>query len=73
MYFWRSTNMKDYWQTAQNRINLKLCLSQYGGGEGGIRTPGDTECHTGFRNRPDQPLWHLSETFDVDAVKIPAP
>ena len=30
------------------------------GGEGGIRTPGDHNGHAGFRNRSDQPLWHLS-------------
>ena len=30
-------------------------------GEGGIRTHGDDERHNGFRDRPDRPLWHLSE------------
>ena len=30
------------------------------GGEGGIRTPGGHKDHAGFRNRSDQPLWHLS-------------
>ena len=29
------------------------------GGEGGIRTHGDLR-HNGFRDRPDQPLQHLS-------------
>ncbi len=30
-------------------------------GEGGIRTHGDPKNHNGFRDRPDQPLRHLSE------------
>jgi hypothetical protein len=30
------------------------------GGEGGIRTLGGHEAHNGFRDRPIQPLWHLS-------------
>ncbi len=30
------------------------------GGEGGIRTHGGPEGHNGFRDRPIQPLWHLS-------------
>ena len=30
-------------------------------GEGGIRTHGGPEGHNGFRDRPIQPLWHLSE------------
>jgi hypothetical protein len=30
------------------------------GGEGGIRTLGGHEDHNGFRDRPDQPLRHLS-------------
>ncbi len=30
------------------------------GGEGGIRTHGRHEAHNGFRDRPIQPLWHLS-------------
>ena len=29
-------------------------------GEGGIRTHGDPTGHNGFRDRPIQPLWHLS-------------
>ena len=29
-------------------------------GEGGIRTHGDRKGHNAFRERPDQPLWHLS-------------
>jgi hypothetical protein len=29
-------------------------------GEGGIRTHGGPEDHNGFRDRPIQPLWHLS-------------
>ena len=29
-------------------------------GEGGIRTHGGHEDHNGFRDRPIQPLWHLS-------------
>ena len=29
-------------------------------GEGGIRTHGGDEPHNGFRDRPIQPLWHLS-------------
>ena len=31
-------------------------------GEGGIRTRG-TVRFTGFRNRPDRPLWHLSDAL----------
>jgi hypothetical protein len=30
-------------------------------GEGGIRTLGSREGYNGFRDRPDRPLWHLSE------------
>ena len=30
-------------------------------GEGGIRTHGGPKGHNGFRDRPIQPLWHLSE------------
>jgi hypothetical protein len=30
------------------------------GGEGGIRTHGGQKGHNGFRDRPIQPLWHLS-------------
>jgi hypothetical protein len=30
-------------------------------GEGGIRTHGGDEPHNGFRDRPIQPLWHLSQ------------
>ena len=29
-------------------------------GEGGIRTHGGPKSHNGFRDRPIQPLWHLS-------------
>ncbi len=29
-------------------------------GEGGVRTHDDHESHNGFRDRPDQPLRHLS-------------
>ena len=29
-------------------------------GEGGIRTHGGDRPHNGFRDRPIQPLWHLS-------------
>ena len=29
-------------------------------GEGGIRTHGGPKGHNGFRDRPIQPLWHLS-------------
>ena len=29
-------------------------------GEGGIRTHGGDKPHNGFRDRPIQPLWHLS-------------
>ena len=29
-------------------------------GEGGIRTHGGDKLHNGFRDRPIQPLWHLS-------------
>ena len=31
-------------------------------GEGGIRTHGGPEGHNGFRDRPDQPLRHLSNS-----------
>ena len=31
------------------------------GGEGGIRTHGGHGGHNGFRDRPIQPLWHLSQ------------
>ncbi len=31
-----------------------------GSGEGGIRTHGGPKGHNGFRDRPIQPLWHLS-------------
>jgi hypothetical protein len=34
--------------------------AEMNGGEGGIRTPGQAMPNTGFRNRPIQPLWHLS-------------
>ncbi len=33
-------------------------------GEGGIRTLGGHEDHNGFRDRPIQPLWHLSNLTD---------
>ena len=36
-------------------------------GEGGIRTHGGPEGHNGFRDRPDQPLRHLS----INALIIP--
>ena len=29
-------------------------------GEGGIRTLGSPKGYNGFRDRPDRPLWHLS-------------
>ena len=31
-------------------------------GEGGIRTHGGPVVHNGFRDRPIQPLWHLSNS-----------
>ena len=34
-------------------------------GEGGIRTHGGHEDHNGFRDRPIQPLWHLSSGRSV--------
>ena len=34
---------------------------QFPGGEGGIRTHGGRKAHNGFRDRPNRPLWHLSE------------
>ena len=34
-------------------------------GEGGIRTHGGHEDHNGFRDRPIQPLWHLSNGRSV--------
>jgi hypothetical protein len=37
---------------------LRLTLEK--GGEGGIRTHGGPKDHNGFRDRPIQPLWHLS-------------
>ncbi len=30
-------------------------------GEGGIRTLGSRKGYNGFRDRPNRPLWHLSE------------
>ena len=30
-------------------------------GEGGIRTLGSPKGYNGFRDRPNRPLWHLSE------------
>ena len=43
-------------------------------GEGGIRTRGTRKGHTGFRNRLDQPLRHLSITVAIaytpDFVKL---
>ena len=30
-------------------------------GEGGIRTLGSRKGYNGFRDRPDRPLWHLSD------------
>ncbi len=43
-------------------------------GEGGIRTRGTRKGHTGFRNRLDQPLRHLSVseiiTYTFDSVKL---
>ena len=37
-------------------------LSDLDCGEGGIRTHGGHKSHNGFRDRPVQPLWHLSST-----------
>ena len=34
-------------------------------GEGGIRTLGTPEGYNGFRDRPIQPLWHLSEAANI--------
>ncbi len=34
------------------------------GGGGGIRTHGQAEPVNGFQDRPDQPLWHPSESSD---------
>ena len=39
----------------------------FSNGEGGIRTRG-TRRHTGFRDRPIQPLWHLSTCSTNHAV-----
>ncbi len=41
-----------------NRLKATMGLSD--SGEGGIRTHGGDEPHNGFRDRPIQPLWHLS-------------
>ncbi len=35
------------------------------GGEGGIRTHGGHKGHNGFRDRPIQPLWHLSSRAGI--------
>jgi hypothetical protein len=56
------------------------------GGEGGIRTHDGQKGHNGFRDRPVQPLWHLSEgknyimrRFEIDRAarvvcgRIPGP
>ena len=45
------------------------------GGEGGIRTLGTLLGYNGFRDRPIQPLWHLSEPviirkFDVVCTRM---
>ena len=37
-------------------------------GEGGIRTRGAHKGHTGFRNRLDRPLRHLSRTQSRDLI-----
>jgi hypothetical protein len=36
-------------------------------GEGGIRTHGGSKTHNGFRDRPIQPLWHLSVSGQIIA------
>ena len=46
----------------------------YSGGEGGIRTLGDHEDHSGFRDRPVRPLRHLSvraANYSIGAAKFP--
>ncbi len=42
------------------RQHLSISLNIELGGEGGIRTHGGHKDHNGFRDRPIQPLWHLS-------------
>jgi hypothetical protein len=39
-------------------------------GEGGIRTHGGHKDHNGFRDRPIQPLWHLSNERDVTGLWV---
>ena len=42
------------WSSFRGEEDLTTC------GEGGIRTHGGDQPHNGFRDRPIQPLWHLS-------------
>ncbi len=43
----------------------QLFFFQLEGGEGGIRTHGGPKDHNGFRDRPDQPLRHLSVRWGI--------
>ena len=51
--------MRGFWLEYNRTAWLNLRLKRINNGEGGIRTLG-TRRHTGFRDRPIQPLWHLS-------------
>ena len=58
--------------TVKNRENIASSTSAeacdntvFNNGEGGIRTRGTRKGHTGFRNRLDKPLRHLSITAPV--------
>ncbi len=39
---------------------LRRAIANEESGEGGIRTHGGRKDHNGFRDRPNRPLWHLS-------------
>ena len=44
-------------------LQFEMSNSQFemhSSGEGGIRTHGGHRAHNGFRDRPNRPLWHLS-------------
>jgi hypothetical protein len=53
--------------------NLQFCsthIPKQKNGEGGIRTRGTRKGHTGFRNRLDQPLRHLSEPNGLPIYEV---
>ncbi len=53
----------------KSRNSLRFSTS----GEGGIRTHGEHEVHTGFRDRPVQPLRHLSCSDRGTIINLVAP